>query len=170
MDILKIAIDWAKAELVSTSFFILCGIIFLSLSFGLWQFGKTDLAKGYIVPMLVAGLFLMTVGIGLFSTNKSRIVEFEVDYNDEPISFINSELERVDRTLNEYKTIVFTSIPVIILVCSIVIFLVDRPLWRASMITTILMLGVILLIDGLAHARISDYKSELDKAMIEMKK
>jgi hypothetical protein len=38
------------------------------------------------------------------------------------------------------------------------------------MITTILMLGVILLIDGLAHARISDYKSELDKAMIEMKK
>ena len=29
-------------------------------------FGKTDLAKGYIVPMLVAGIFLMTVGVGLF--------------------------------------------------------------------------------------------------------
>ena len=66
MDILKIAIDWAKAELVSTSFFILCGIIFLSLSLGLWQFGKTDLAKGYIFPMLIAGIFLMTVGVGLF--------------------------------------------------------------------------------------------------------
>ena len=42
MDILKIAIDWAKAELVSTSFFILCGIIFLSFPFAyslrkIWQ-------------------------------------------------------------------------------------------------------------------------------------
>jgi hypothetical protein len=68
------------------------------------------------------------------------------------------------------KTIVFTSIPIIILVCSIIIFLVERPLWRASMIATILMLGVILLIDGLAHVRISDYKSELDEALIETKK
>jgi hypothetical protein len=37
------------------------------------------------------------------------------------------------------------------------------------MITIILMLGVVLLIDGLAHARISDYKSNLDKALIEIK-
>ncbi len=31
MDILKIANDWAKAELVSTPFFVLAGIVFIIL-------------------------------------------------------------------------------------------------------------------------------------------
>ncbi len=45
MDILKIALDWAKAELVSTSFFMIVGIVFILTSFGFWQYGKTDLAR-----------------------------------------------------------------------------------------------------------------------------
>ena len=36
MDILKIANDWAKAELVSTPFFILAGTVFIVMGFGFW--------------------------------------------------------------------------------------------------------------------------------------
>lgn len=169
MEILKIAIDWAKAELVSTSFFIVIGIVFALASFGFWQFGKTDLSKAYIVPILIAGTFLMTVGFGLFFTNKSRIVNFETAYNKDASQFISSELERTEATLKEYKTIVFTAIPIIILTCSVIIFFVDRPIWRASMITTIAMLAVILIIDGLAHARIEVYNKHLLKANQELK-
>ncbi len=64
MDILKAATNWAKDELFSTPFFILFGVVFLVASLGFWQLGKTDLARAYIIPTLVAGLMLMTIGLG----------------------------------------------------------------------------------------------------------
>jgi uncharacterized membrane protein len=164
MEILKAATDWAKAELVSTSFFIIIGLVFVLASFGFWQFGKTELARAYIIPTLVAGAFLLTVGLGLFFTNKSRITQFETAYKKDAKAFVESELTRAESTLKEYKTIVFTAIPLIIAACALVIFFIDTPIWRASMITTIAMLAVILLIDGLAHARIETYNDQLEVA------
>ena len=169
MEILKAATDWAKAELVSTPFFILFGVVFLAASLGFWQFGKTDLARAYIIPTLVAGVLLTIIGLGLFFTNKSRITQFETAYHSDASVFLTSELERAEATLKEYKTIVFTAIPLIILVCGLVVLFVNTPIWRASMIATIAMLAVILLIDGLAHARIDDYNKQLLKAKQELK-
>lgn len=170
MDILKASIDWAKAELISTPFFVLFGVVFIVASIGLWQVGKTDLAKAYIIPTLVAGALLTIIGLGLFFTNKSRITQFEKAYQEDSVAFAASELERADATLKEYKNIVFTAIPLIIVACVLVLFFVNKPIWRASMITTIGMLTVILFIDGLAHARIDEYNKQLLKANQELKK
>jgi hypothetical protein len=173
MDILKESTDWAKAELFSNPFFILFGLAFLAASFGFWQLGKTEMAKAYIIPTLVAGVVLLIIGIGLFFTNKSRITQFERDYKRDSSAFVASELERAESTLKEYKNVVFTTIPLIIAVCALVIFFVNVPIWRASMITTIAMLVVILLIDGTAHARIDAYQNQLeivDKIKTEMDK
>ncbi|MCK0192513.1 hypothetical protein [Arenibacter sp. F20364] len=170
MDILKAATDWAKAELVSTPFFVLAGLVFLVISLGFWQVGKTELAKAYIIPTLVAGTLLVIIGLGLFFNNKSRITQFEIAYHKNIVSFVDSELERAEATLKEYKNVVFTGIPIIIVICAVVLFLVNVPIWRASMITTIAMLSVILLIDGLAHARINEYNQQLVQAKQELKK
>ena len=170
MDILKAATQWAKAELVSTPFFALAGICFLALWFGFWQAGKTELAKAYIIPTIIAGALLVIIGLGLYFTNKSRIAQFEKAYNENTMAFVESELERADATLKEYKNIVFTGIPLIILICAVVLFFINTPIWRASIITTISMLSVILLIDGLAHARISAYNEQLIQAKQEIEK
>ena len=69
MGILKTATDWAKAEIFSSSFFIVFGVLFVAVSIGFWQLGKTDLAKAYIIPTAVAGVLLLTIGIGLVYTN-----------------------------------------------------------------------------------------------------
>lgn len=161
MDILKTATDWAKAELLSTPFFILAGILFIAASLGFWQLGKTDLAKAYIIPTLVAGTLLTIIGIGLFYTNKMRVQQFEVDYHADASAFVASELDRADGTVKEYKTVVFTAIPLIIAACALMIIFIDKPVWRASLITTIAMMAVILLIDGTAQARIKAYQTEL---------
>lgn len=161
MEILKAATDWAKAELFSTPFFILFGVFFVLAGIGFWQLGKTEMARAYIIPTLVAGALLMIIGLGLFFTNKSRVTQFESAYNSDPAAFVESELARAEATLKEYQTIVFKAIPLIIAVCSLVIVFVDKPVWRASMITTIAMLVVILLIDGTAHARIDAYNQQL---------
>ena len=162
MDILKLATDWAKAEVFSTRFFIFFAILFLIVSIGFWQLGKTDIARAYIIPTLVAGVLLMTIGLGLFFTNKSRITEFETAYDRDVSAFVESEFARIERTLNEYKIIVFKVIPFIIVAAALLIVLVDKPIWRATAITTIAMMVVTLLIDGTAHGRIEVYKQQLE--------
>jgi len=102
-----------------------------------------------------------TIGCGLFFTNKSRITQFETAYNRDVSAFVKSELVRAEATLKEYQTIVFKVIPLIIAVCAIGIVFIDKPIWRASLITTIAMMVVILLIDGTAHARIDAYNQQL---------
>ena len=169
MEILKTATDWAKSEVFSSSFFILFGILFVLASIGFWQLGKTDIAKAYIIPTLVAGVLLLIIGIGLCYANISRIAEFETAYNSDALAFVESELTRAERTLNEYKNVVFTAIPIIIIICALVIKFVNTPNWRASMITTIAMLVVILLIDGTAHARIEAYQKQLLVAEKQLK-
>ena len=157
MDLLKAATDWAKAELVSTPFFMLFGLLFMATSLGFWQWGKTDIARAYILPTLIAGSLLFIIGLGLFYTNKTRITQFEMAYNENRTAFLDAEIERAEATLKEYKTIVFTAIPIIIVLCALGILFLEQPHWRASLITTLGMLFVILLIDGSAHARIADY-------------
>ena len=161
MDILKAATDWAKAELFSTPFFILFGMGFLAASLAFWQWGHTDMATAYIIPTLVAGILLSVIGLGLFFTNKARVAQFEKAYSADAKAFVASELARTEATLKEYQNIVFKVIPIIIAACSLVIYFVETPIWRASMITTIAMLVVILLIDGTAHARIDAYNKQL---------
>lgn len=161
MDILKVATEWAKSEVFSTRFFILFATLFLIASVGFWQLGKTEIAKAYVIPTLVAGVLLMTIGLGLFFTNKSRVKAFERAYNEDASGFVVSEIDRAERTLNEYKTIVFKAIPIIIIVAALLIIFVDKPVWRAISITTMAMMIVILLIDGTAHARIEGYYQQL---------
>lgn len=161
MNILKAATDWAKAELFSTPFFILFGVIFVLASIGFWQLGKTEMAKAYITPTLVAGVLLMIIGSGLFFTNKSRLANFPAAYESDPSAFVASELARAEGTLKEYSTIVFLAIPLIIAACTLGIIFLKTPVWRASLITTIAMLVVILLVDGTAYARMDAYNQQL---------
>jgi cobalamin synthase len=74
---------------------------------------------------------------------------------------VESEIARAESTLKEYKNVVFTAIPLIIAACALVIMFINKPVWRASMVTGIAMLAIILLIDGMAHARIDAYNKHL---------
>lgn len=161
MEILKIATEWAKAEVFSSRFFILFGIMFVLVTIGFWQLGKTEMAKAFIFPTLVAGILLLTVGLGLFFANKSRITSFETAYNDDPKEFVKSEIIRSEKTMDEYSTIVFKVIPLIIVAAALLIVFIDKPIWRATSITTIAMMVVILFVDSNANARIKAYNEQL---------
>lgn len=168
MELLKLATEWAKAEVFSTRFFIYFALLFLAGSIGFWQLGKTDIAKAYTIPLLVAGLLLLTIGLGLFYTNKTRITQFEKAYTTDAAAFKDAEITRAEGTLKEYSTVVFKAIPILIIIAALCIVFFDGPKWRAYSITAIAMLIVILLVDGTAHARIAKYHKQL-KA-IEIKK
>ncbi|TYA74963.1 hypothetical protein [Seonamhaeicola marinus] len=160
MELLKLATEWAKAEVFSTRFFILFAILFLVASAGFWQLGKTDLAKAYIIPTLVVGILLLIIGSGLNYTNIQRVKQFEKDFNNNASAFYQSEIERSESTLKEYS-VVFRVIPILIIIATLLILFVNIPTWRAISITTIAMLIVILLVDGTAHARMEAYHKQL---------
>ncbi len=167
MEILKIATEWAKAEVFSARFFIFFALLFLAAGIGFWQLGKTEMAKAYIIPTLVAGGLLLAVGIGIYFTNKSRVTSFAAAYQTNPTEFIQSEIIRTEKSISEYKNIVFKIIPIIIVVATLLIVFVDKPNWRAASITTISMMMVILLVDSNAKARIDSYRNHLELAIQE---
>jgi hypothetical protein len=166
MDLLNLSTEWAKNEVFSTRFFILFAILFFIASVGFWLLGKTDLAKAYVIPTSVAATLLMIVGLGLFYTNKSRIRQFNEEYNTNYISFYESELKRTESTLKEYK-VVFKVIPILIIVAALLILFLNSTTIRAISITTIAMLIIVLLIDGTAHSRIESYNKSLKELNIK---
>ena len=162
MEIVKTATEWAKDEVFSASFFILFGIMFVAASIGFWQLGKTDTARAFIYPTLVAGILLLIVGVGLVYTNKTRISTFTTDFNNDASAFVTAEIARSEKTVAEYQRIVFTVIPFIIVAAALCIVFIDKPIWRAIGITTIAMMSVILVIDSNASTRMADYQKQLE--------
>ena len=142
MDLLSLSTGWAESEVFSTRFFILFAILFFITSLGFWQLGKTDLAKAYIIPTSVAAILLLIIGLGLFYTNKSRIKQFNEEYNSNSISFYESEIKRTEATLKEYK-VVFNVIPILIIVAALLILFFDSTTIRAISITTIATLIIV---------------------------
>lgn len=161
MDILKTATDWAKAEVFSSQFFILFGLFFVLATIGFWQWGRTDVAKAYVIPTLVAGILLLTVGVGIFFANKSRITSFTDAYNNDASNFVKSEIVRTEKSMGEYQLIVFKVIPLIIVVSALLIIFMERANWRAICTTVIAMMIVIILVDNNANARIVNYHDQL---------
>ena len=170
MEILKTATEWAKDEVFSSQFFIFFGVMFLLATIGFWQLGKTETAKAYIFPTLVAGILLLTIGVGLFFNNKSRIASFKTAYESDIPSFVESEIIRTEKTMKEYQTIVFKIIPLIIVVAALLFIFIDKPIWRAITSTTMAMMVVILLVDNNANTRIEDYNKKLVLVEKDLKK
>lgn len=164
LDILATALDWAKAEMFSSAFFAAFGIAFLIVGYGFWQMGKTDVAKAFVIPLLIVGGLLVILGVGLMISNLMQISSFPDAYNADAKAFLAAEIARVERTIEGYNNALFKFIPIIIIVCAGLLLVVKSPLWQASMMCIIAMMAIILLVDMNANARLETYKTKLLQA------
>jgi len=160
MDILKVSIDWAKAEVFSAKISLLLSIFFFLTAFGFWQLGKTTMAKAFVWPTLVAAILIVTVSAGLYFTNKPRITAFETDYNADAKAFVETETERTAKSQHDLA-LVFKVLPLIIIAASLLIMLVNTPLWRAIGITVIALMTILMFIDSNTGARNTAYHQQL---------
>ena len=164
MDILKTAVDWTKAEMLSSSVFVAFGVLFLASSAGFWHFGKTDIARAYVWPMAVAGTLVLIIGVGIFVQSYGRVSSFPEAYNTDPTTFIIEELQRSEAVLAQYSIAIFKVMPLIVAACAILFVVVETPILRASSLTTIAMMAALLLVDTNAMARLETYKAALLQA------
>jgi len=161
MEIVKVATDWAKDEVFSSKFFIFFGIMFLVATLGFWQLGRTEIAKAFIYPTLIAGILLLTVGCGLFFSNLPKVSGFTTTYADNHLAFVKAEIIRTEKIMRDYENIVFKVIPVIIILASLLIIFIDKPIWRAISITIVAMMACILFVDTNANERVKNYNKQL---------
>lgn len=136
-------------------------MLFLLASYGFRQNGLTEMARAYVVPTLVAGLLLLAVGTGILIANRARVTGFAEAYQKDPVEFVQVETSRTAQVLGEYRRIVFVVIPLIVVAAALVIVFIDKAAWRASAITVIALMVVILLVDSNANARIEAYREAL---------
>lgn len=167
MDILSIAIQWAKDEIFSSKFFVAFAIIFILSAVGFWQLGKSELAKSFIIPTLVCGVLVLIIGVGLIYNNHTRIEKFTKEYENNKVEFVKSEIERTDKTISETNTTIYLIIPIIIIVATLLIIFIDKSVWRATCITVIAMMIVLLFVDSNSQSRIITYNKTLKSIDIE---
>lgn len=161
MDILKTATDWAKAELLSNGVFLLFGALFLASGFALFQMGRSEMARAYVIPTLVAGVLLLIIGGGLMYGTWKSLAGFAPAFASDAPAFVAAEIARIDKTMAQYGVAVFKVMPLIVMACAALIIVLNGPVWRASLITTIALVTAIMLVDSTAHARLEDYKTRL---------
>ncbi len=161
MDILTLAQQWAKQEAFSSKFFILAAVLFFAISIGFWKFGQSEIARSYIYPTCICGLLLLIIGGGLVYNDTRRYNTFPSEYRENPEAFLQAELARSEKTsVSSYNTI-YRTIPVLIIVAALLIIIFDKPIVRASCITTIAFLSVLLFVDSTAQSRIKTYHDKL---------
>ncbi|HWW39887.1 hypothetical protein [Pedobacter sp.] len=160
MEILKLSTDWAKAEVFSAKMVWLFSIIVIVSAFGFWYWGKTTMAKAFVWPLVVSGLFLVAVGAGLFLANKPRISQFEQACVSNPVSFVHQELQRTTKSQKDLAT-VFKVLPVLLVVSGLMILFLSSPNWRAIGITIGLLAVFLMAVDSNTDARNTIYHEQL---------
>lgn len=160
MDILKLSTDWAKAEVFSAKIVWLFSAIEILTAIGFWQLGRTAMAKAFVWPMLLTGLFLLAVGAGLYFANKPRITRFEKEYQQNPDTFIKEEIQRTAASQKQL-VLVFRILPAIIILAALIIMLLPMSSWRAAAITIIIAAAFLMIVDSNTEARNNAYHAQL---------
>jgi Ca2+/Na+ antiporter len=160
MDLLKLSTDWAKAEVFSAKIVWLFSVIEIIAGAGFWYWGKTAMAKAFIWPLMIAGLFLVAIGAGLYFANNPRIRKFEIECRRSPEAFLQEEIQRTAESKRELA-LVFRILPAIIIIAAIVILIVPASIWRAMAIILIITAGFLMIVDSNTEARNNIYNSQL---------
>ena len=162
MDLLKLSIDWAKAELFSAKMVWLFSVIILLSATGFNYWGKTTTAKAFVIPLLVSGAFILAIGVGLYAANKPRIIQFEQEYKADSSSFVKKEIARTAKSQGELKQ-VFKILPAIIIIAAILLMFFPSANWRAITVTIIVTASFLMTVDSNTEARNTAYREQLLK-------
>ncbi len=163
MDIINMSMDWARAEVFSSKVIAVISIVVLLGAAGFYVWGKTEVARSFILPLAVAGAFLLVCAGGLFYANKPRITAFQEAYNQDKVEFVKSELDRTAQSDHDLQLIVYKVLPAIAIVAALLIIFVPTVNVRAWAIVLLVLSGLMMTIDANTHKRNADYRTELLK-------
>jgi len=161
MDILKIATDWAKIELISNSVFILASVIFLSVSLFLQIGARESHFSTYSPPFVIAAILLLILGAGLLFSTWQHSTNLEFQFQQDMTLFIQAELTRAEKTISQYKLAVNVIFPALGLISFCILLVFQNDQVRASAITSVIVLLILITVDTAAKERLVKYTKDL---------
>ena len=161
MEIINYSVQWARAEVFSAQMVFLLGLVTLLVSLGFYVFGETPIARAYILPMLLSGLFLVAAAGGLYYANKPRVEHFSEQYEQNAKQFVQSELERTAKSDHDLHLMVYRVLPAIVIACAVAVFFVTGAYGRAWLVSLMILGSVMMAIDSNTHRRTADYRQQL---------
>ncbi|HET6999744.1 MAG TPA: hypothetical protein VFI33_00455 [Puia sp.] len=162
MDLLKLSIDWARAEVFSAKIVWLFSIITLLSAAGFSLWGRTPTAKAFVIPLIVSGAFLVAIGIGLYTANHPRVAQFESEYHADAKAFVKKEIARTADSQGQLEW-VFIILPIVATIAAILLMIFPSPYWRAITVTIILTAAFLMAVDSNTDARNEAYHEQLVK-------
>jgi ABC-2 type transport system permease protein len=124
-------------------------------------FRQNGYGKAFVLPFLIAGVFLVAIGAGLFFTNKPRIEQFQKEYRQDPGTFVRQEIQRTAESQKQLK-LVFRILPLLVIVAALIILLLpDSTQWKAVGIIVIATIAFLMVVDSNTNYRNTTYHSQL---------
>jgi len=160
MEFIQHTINWIRGEILESVVFGVFGFVTLIISIVFWRFGKTQNAKGMIIPLLVIGLFYFIAGAVNIYRNQQRIPQYQKEYQKNPIEFIESEKNRTEGFMNIY---IYTYvIGTVMILSGLILFLFIGGSNPKGIGLSLILMGLSLLcIDYFSKERAISYYNEI---------
>jgi hypothetical protein len=156
MSFIEHTINWTKGEIFEGTIISISGFIFLLSGLAFWKMGTTPHAKTMIVPALIIGILMASVGLSMYFSNQKRITDYQKQYLDNPTSFIQQEKKRVEDF--QYMYVISKVLATVAFVFAIFAFWFTKSPIMQSISMALLTLGLSsLIIDYFSEERATIY-------------
>jgi len=141
-------------------FLIPLGIIFIAFAVYLWYAHKSPLGYGMLIPILLVGILGIGMGIGLVYQSQQRLNKFPQSYQTDKNAFIERELPRMEKVLQNFPHLKMAWI-IIIVIGLILICFVKKDWLSGLSMALILICAIFLIIDTFAEIRAEIYTEQI---------
>ena len=141
-------------------FLIPLGIILIAFAVYLWYAHKSPLGCGMLIPILLVGILGIGMGIGLAYQSQQRLNELPQSYQTDKNAFIERELPRMEKVLQNFPRLKMAWI-IIIVIGLILICFVKKDWLSGLSMALILICAIFLIIDTFAEIRAEIYTEQI---------
>lgn len=158
--------EWITGELFEAKVIMAFAVILIISSILFRAYGTTQNSYAMLFPLLVVGLFFMSIGTSMIFSNFNRIQNYPVEFESNRQAFVRSEKDRVKAFVAWYpKTrMIFAALGVV----GILLFVfLHTPVGRALGIGLIIATVGTFVVDHFSEERANKYYNTIQKHLNE---
>lgn len=156
-------------EKIESLFFIIIGIISISLAFIFWFIIKYSFYNGFAFPLLLVGLIQLVVGTTVYIRSPKDIIRVEKIIKNEPQKIQTEELPRMEIVMKSFSIYKWIEITLILLGLVLFILFYNSPqtFWKGLGLGLLIQASLMLTLDFVAEKRGQTYVQQLSNFNIK---
>ena len=157
-------------EKIESLFFIIIGIITISLAIIFWFIIKYSFYNGLAFPLLIVGLIQLIVGTTVYIRSPKDIIKVEQMMKQEPHKIKTEELPRMEMVMKNFT--IYKWIEIALIVLGIILFALfyksPQTFWKGIGLGLIIQAALMLTLDFVAEKRGQTYIQALTDISVSL--